>query len=306
MDKSLTKVEFESISGIPVVLDAETVINYCARGNGEITPQEVALFLRTCQAKRLDPLENGEVYLIKYDNSKPAQIVVGKHAYNRRADRHPEYRGKKSGIVVVRGDQVVQKEGCCLYDVLGEKLIGGWCRVYRFRSGSDTVEEFYREVSLAEYSSGQANWKVKPATMIEKVAVSQCLREAFPNEYEGLYSEDEMIASGAIPGEITPIGEDAPETSGDGGEEEQLASYQQRQHLFSEAKKYFGKGSNDVVKEILTKLEIESTAVMTVSQYGKALLLLDESVKEAFGSNPPGNGESNGVAPAAVENAVEQ
>ena len=81
MSKELSKVEYQSISGIPVELDAETVIKYCARGNGNITQQEVALFLRTCQAKRLDPLENGEVYLIKYDNTKPAQIVVGKHAY---------------------------------------------------------------------------------------------------------------------------------------------------------------------------------------------------------------------------------
>ena len=80
MSNELRKVEYQSISGIQVELDADTVIKYCARGNGNITPQEVALFLRTCQAKRLDPLENGEVYLIKYDNTKPAQIVVGKHA----------------------------------------------------------------------------------------------------------------------------------------------------------------------------------------------------------------------------------
>ena len=78
MSNELKMVEYQSISGIPVKLDADTVIQYCARGNGNITPQEVALFLRTCQAKRLDPLENGEVYLIKYDNTKPAQIVVGK------------------------------------------------------------------------------------------------------------------------------------------------------------------------------------------------------------------------------------
>lgn len=188
MSNELRKVEYQSISGIQVELDADTVIKYCARGNGNITPQEVALFLRTCQAKRLDPLENGEVYLIKYDNTKPAQIVVGKHAYLRRADRNPEYRGKKSGIVIVRDGKVIQKEGCCLYKVLNETLIGGWCRVFRRRAGADVDEEFYREVALEEYSSGQANWKVKPATMIEKVAVSQCLRDAFPNDYEGLYS----------------------------------------------------------------------------------------------------------------------
>ena len=32
------------------------------------------------------------------------------------------------------------------------------------------------------YNKGQANWKSKPATMINKVAVSQCVRDAFPKD----------------------------------------------------------------------------------------------------------------------------
>ena len=57
--------------------DAATVRNTLTRGNGNVSDQEVAMFLRTCQAKKLDPLENGEVYLIKYDDKAPAQLVVG-------------------------------------------------------------------------------------------------------------------------------------------------------------------------------------------------------------------------------------
>ena len=98
MSENLTVAKYESLSGIAVELTADTVRQYLCRGNGKITEQEVAFFIRTCQAKQLDPLENGEVYLIKYDDKAPAQIVVGKHAYLRRADKNPEYRGKKSGI----------------------------------------------------------------------------------------------------------------------------------------------------------------------------------------------------------------
>ena len=98
MSQELMKVEFESLSGIMVKLDAATVRNTLTRGNGEVTDQEVAMFLRTCQAKRLDPLENGEVYLIKYDNKAPANLVVGYFAYIRRADHFPDYRGFKAGI----------------------------------------------------------------------------------------------------------------------------------------------------------------------------------------------------------------
>ncbi len=298
MANELTRVEFQSISGIPVVLDADTVINFCTRGNGNITKQEVALFLRTCQAKRLDPLENGEVYLIKYDNTKPAQIVVGKHAYNRRADRNPEYRGKKSGITIVREGQVIQKEGCCIYAILKETLIGGWCRVYRQRHGTELVEEIYREVALDEYSSGQANWKIKPATMIEKVAVSQCLREAFPNDYEGLYSEDEMIAAGAIPvDDYSVVGENdahpaSKQTEAD-PPEDPVITQEQRQELFKYAREHFGKEvANDVLKSIIGELGLTSTNGMTVSIYNQAMQHLIEAAEDCApeGEDDPTDG----------------
>ncbi len=290
MSNELKMVEYQSISGIPVKLDADTVIQYCARGNGNITPQEVALFLRTCQAKRLDPLENGEVYLIKYDNTKPAQIVVGKHAYLRRADRNPEYRGKKSGIVIVRDGKVIQKEGCCLYKVLNETLIGGWCRVFRRRAGAEVDEEFYREVALEEYSSGQANWKVKPATMIEKVAVSQCLRDAFPNDYEGLYSEDEMLASGAIPADYTVVGDgDAPPPAPDEPQEDPVITVKQREDLFELARNHFDADVvNDVVRSIIGEFGLNSTKSMTVSVYNQVMARLKEEIENLDGQRPEG------------------
>ena len=290
MSSELRKVEYQSISGIQVELDADTVIKYCARGNGNITPQEVALFLLTCQAKRLDPMENGEVYLIKYDNTKPAQIVVGKHAYLRRADRNPEYRGKKSGIVIVRDGKVIQKDGCCLYKVLNETLIGGWCRVYRRRAGAEVDEEFYREVALEEYSSGQANWKVKPATMIEKVAVSQCLRDAFPNDYEGLYSEDEMLASGAIPVDYTdvddvgvPVHESVPE--------DPVITDDQRTALFELARNNFDKDVvNDVVRSIIGEFGLNSTKGMTESVYNQVMARLTEAAEDSLWNGPEEDG----------------
>ena len=279
MSNELKMVEYQSISGIPVKLDADTVIQYCARGNGNITPQEVALFLRTCQAKRLDPLENGEVYLIKYDNTKPAQIVVGKHAYLRRADRNPEYRGKKSGI----GTAVL----------LNETLIGGWCRVFRRRAGAEVDEEFYREVALEEYSSGQANWKVKPATMIEKVAVSQCLRDAFPNDYEGLYSEDEMLASGAIPADYTVVGEgDAPSPAPEEPPEDPIITVKQREALFELARNHFDADVvNDVVRSVIGEFGLNSTKSMTVSVYNQVMARLMEEIESLDGQDPEGESQ---------------
>ena len=60
-------------------------------------------------------------------------------------------------------------------------------------------------VSLEEYiqkkKDGTVNsmWSSKPCTMIRKVAQSQALREAFPNELRGLYEKEEMGIDTKLP-----------------------------------------------------------------------------------------------------------
>lgn len=250
---------YKSLTGIDVSLDADTVRKYIAQGEAAITDQEIAFFLRTCEAKQLDPLEAGEVYLIKYtakngNPEAPAQIVVGKHAYIRRADLNPNYKGKKSGIVVVREGIIEKREGCCVYKALGETLLGGWCQIFiRDR------EPCYREVALEEYSSGFSNWKSKPATMIEKVAVAQCLREAFPNEYQGLYSEDEISPqpNSATAGQAEVIVS---------AEADPIIDQDQRKALFAFAKGIYGDSATSQLKETLKEIGLNTTEDMTQSQ----------------------------------------
>lgn len=292
MSQELMEVKFESLSGISVTLNAETVRNTLTRGNGKVSDQEVAMFLRTCQAKRLDPLENGEVYLIKYDDKTPANLVVGYFAYIRRADNFPEYRGFKAGITVIRGPQdkpdIVQKEGACVYKVIGEQLIGGWCRVYRERSNGN-IEETYMEVPLDEYSTGKSNWNVKPATMIRKVAICQAFRAAFPNEYEGLYSVDEMQASGAIPENVQVVD---GEIVGNPPVEDPMISQEQRQNLFKIAKQHLGGNANNVLKAILEEFGRESTTNMPSSIYNKVLDRLLKIAEDAASSSVADNNEA--------------
>ena len=300
MANELMKVEFESLSGISVKLDAETVRNTLARGNGKITDQEVAMFLRTCQAKKLDPLENGEVYLIKYDDKVPAQLVVGCHAYIRRADHFPDYRGFKAGITVIRGNGVepIQKEGACVYKALGEQLIGGWCRVFRERSNG-YVEETFVEVDFDEYSTGKSNWNAKPATMIRKVAISQAFRAAFPNEYEGLYTVDEMQASGAIPGNYRVV-EGTGEVI-DVEVDDPKISQEQRQSMFSLAKEHLGKDANSILKKPISDLGYESTNGMPVSIYNKVVGQIMQLAEERRSDNDPPEPVDQGEGQTAAE-----
>lgn len=266
---ALSKAEQNALSvsyevlGTHVELDLEFVKKYLVRGNaGNITNQEIVFFMNTCKMQKLNPLVSGEVYCIKF-GTDPAQMVVGKGAYLRRAFEHPDYLGKEDGITVGRGNQIIQKEGTCLYP--GETLLGGWCRVHYKRGGKEYTA--FKELSFEEYNKGQANWKTKPATMVNKCAISQCVREAFPKDYEGLYSEEEMIASGAIPTTYEVV----DEKTGEVVEvvDDQIVTQEERQELLSLIKEKFGPDKNvcnGVYKRVIGELGLKSLSNMTVGE----------------------------------------
>jgi phage recombination protein Bet len=256
------------VLGAHVELDMDFVKKYLVRGKSElISDQEIILFMQTCRAQNLNPLVQGEVYLIKYSDNDPAQIQVGKGAYLRRAFEHPNYLAKEDGITVKRGTEIIQKGGCCPYP--GEDLLGGWCKIYYERGGRERVA--YKEVALIEYNKGMANWKSKPATMINKVAISQCVREAFPKEYEGLYSEEELVASGVINADDGKIVDIEPEEPADLG-----ITQQQRKMMFTKARTLFGQEGGDVVRQIISEFGYTSTNGMTESDWKQIMDRIDE------------------------------
>lgn len=278
MSTAMSKAETNALSvsyevmGTKVDLDLDFVKRYLVTGDAnKITNQEIVLFMNTCKMLKLNPMVSGEVYCIKFGD-KPAQLVVGKGAYMRRAFEHPDYLFKQDGITVLRGDQIFQKEGCCLYP--GESLVGGWCRVYFMRNGKERTA--FKEVAFSEYNKGQANWKDKPASMINKVAISQCVRDAFPKDYEGVYSEDEMVASGAIPVDYKELDDQKPEEQ-PAEEEDPVISQERRQQLFKAAQANFGKDKgNAVVKSIIEEMGLTSTTGMKMSTYNKVVERLVE------------------------------
>ncbi len=293
MNNSLQKITYETSLGV-VELDFPTVKGYLVRGQADkITDQEVILFMKTCQAQKLNPFAQGEAYLIKF-GSEPAQMVVGKDAYMRRAEENPAYRGHKSGIVILRGDQVIQKEGTCLYP--GETLLGGWCRVSRVRVGGGDEEKF-SEVSLKEYDKGQANWKTKPCTMIEKVAVSQALRAAFPTDYEGMYTAEEVSSQGFTDAEYQDM-------NPSGGEPVDMTpiTQDQRKALFRMARERLGpEPGNDLIQAVLAEFNLESTTGMPTSTYNKVL----GRVMEVLENCETPEDTNDGPAPDQVETTQE-
>lgn len=205
-------------NGKQVTLSVETVKNYLVSGNKDrVTNQEVVMFINLCKFSGLNPWLK-EAYCIKYGN-EPATMVVGKEAFEKRAETHPAYDGRESGIIVIDPETGIIEYRKGGFKLSHEEIVGGWAEVYR----KDKAHSTRIEVSFDEYAgrksdgSLNAQWSKKPATMIRKVAVVQALREAFPNSYGGMYTAEEQgtvepeFAVVDAPAEIIDAPVEAPE-----------------------------------------------------------------------------------------------
>lgn len=179
-------VEYE-VNGQEVKLTGNIVKQYLVSGNGAVTDQEVVMFLNLCKFQKLNPFLN-EAYLVKF-GSKPAQIIVSKEAFMKRAEAHPQYNGFTAGVIVEREGEIVELEGAIKLD--NDKLIGGWAEIYR----ADRKVPVMVKLSYKEFSKGQAAWSSMPMNMIRKTAIVNAMREAFPDSLGALYTEEEELPS---------------------------------------------------------------------------------------------------------------
>lgn len=180
-------------NGETIKLSPQTIRNYLVSGAGNVTDQEVMMFLSLCRFQHLNPFMR-EAYLIKYSEKSPAAIVVGKDVFLKRAKRNPDYLGKQAGIIVVDKESGVVTEREGEFYLPTEEIVGGWAKVYI--RGYEQPE--YSAVSFNEYAGRKADgslnaqWSGRPGTMIRKVALVHALREAFPEEFRGMYDQAEI------------------------------------------------------------------------------------------------------------------
>lgn len=173
-----------------IELTPQIVRQYLVNGQGDITDQEVAMFIGMCKANRLNPF-NKDAYLIKYGN-QPASIITSKDVFFKRAIENPNFNGMESGLIILaNNNELIKREGSIYAE--GEKILGAWCRVYR----KDWEHPIYQEVNMNEYAgrtkTGElnSNWKSKPAVMILKVVEATALRKAFTDNLQGMYLLEE-------------------------------------------------------------------------------------------------------------------
>ena len=167
---------YTSMTGVELHLSPSIVKKFLVSGDADkVTAQEVIMFIAMCKHQKLNPFLR-EAYLIKYGN-QAATFVTGKETFVKRAAKNPKYKGHKVGTIEDAG-----------------KLTGAWAEVF--------VEGFENpirvEVDYDEYVGKKSDgtitkmWKSKPKTMLKKVALVQALREAFPEDFGGMYSPEEI------------------------------------------------------------------------------------------------------------------
>lgn len=170
-----------------------TIINYEDNKTVELlkntvaqgaTDDEFRLFAELCKSTGLNPFKK-EIWFIKtkgYTNNRnefvdgKVQIMTGINGFLAIANRHPQFDGM---TIKIEED----KNG------LPQKAI---CSVYRKdRKYPSTATALYKEF-VKPSRNGSGIWQTMPSIMLAKCAKSLALREAFPQELNGLYTQEEM------------------------------------------------------------------------------------------------------------------
>lgn len=177
--------------GEEISLTPNIVRQFVTKGNGDITTEEAFNFIQLCRYSGLNPFLN-EAYIIKF-GTQPAQMIVSKEAFMKRAERQKQYQGFEAGVIAFneKTGEVNEREGAFLLPI--EQVVGGWAKVYR----SDRERPVTVKISFSEFAKYkndgtlQSTWASMPANMIRKSAIVNALREAFPDQLGAMYTEDE-------------------------------------------------------------------------------------------------------------------
>lgn len=160
MENALIKWDNEQINLIK---------NTVAKG---ATDAELQLFIEFCKSTNLNPIKK-EIWFIKTNNGP--QIMTGIAGFLSIANAHPQYDGMEVSIE--------EQDG---------KLISATAKVYRKDRKYPSVATVYLSEYFRPSKYGNGLWEKMPRMMLQKVAKSVALREAFSQELNGIYTVEEM------------------------------------------------------------------------------------------------------------------
>ena len=145
--------------------DRNLLLSTVAKG---ATESEFQMFLEFCKSTGLNPFKK-EIWFIK--TGAGVQMMTGINGFLTIANNHSQFDG-----MTVKIDE---QDG---------KLVSATCTVYR----KDRKDPSEATVYYSEYAKNSPIWRTMPRMMLQKVAKSVALREAFPQELGGMYTQEEL------------------------------------------------------------------------------------------------------------------
>lgn len=150
------------------------------------TDTELDMFIAFCQSTGLNPFKK-EIWFIKTKGymrrdgthvEGRVQMMTGINGFFQIANKHPEFNGMEAPEF--EEDASGNPIKCTV-------------RVHRKDRHFPSVGVArWREFFPGKTDKGNSLWETKPFHMLAKVAKAIALREAFPQELNGLYTEDEV------------------------------------------------------------------------------------------------------------------
>jgi phage recombination protein Bet len=138
----------------------------------DATPAEFNYFLEFCKSTGLNPFKK-EIWFIKTNSG--VQIITGINGFLTIANNHPQFDGMEVSLQEENG-----------------KLISATAKVYRKDRRIPSCATVYLNEYFKPSKFGNGMWEKMPRMMLQKVAKSVALREAFSQELSGIYIEEEM------------------------------------------------------------------------------------------------------------------
>ena len=158
-----------------VIENKKLLLDTVAKG---ATETEFLMFLEFCKSTGLNPFKK-EIWFIKTKNG--VQMMTGINGFLAIANRHPQFDGMEVSIQEENG-----------------KLVSATAKVYRKDRKIPSCATVYLSEYFKPSQYGNGMWEKMPRTMLQKVAKSVALREAFPQELNGMYTQEEMPAEYSI------------------------------------------------------------------------------------------------------------
>lgn len=161
-------------------------------------------FINKCQLTGADPRLN-QVYLLVHNAWNPDKKVAEPKGTTVFAYQFFIQMAQRTGQLEDFGVDTIQESYMDLMSGQERKSISAKAWVKRAGIRYEYKARFWEFVKTNKDGNLMGNWRVSPYLMLEKCAIANVMRWAFPESLSGIYTSDEISKDGSEPVQVQPV-----------------------------------------------------------------------------------------------------